>query len=91
MKMGPGIFWKRADRENESVHFIIERSRVIGDGDADIARASGSDNIALNACTLDSHRLRWDGIRVAMFHRMTRSNISRSPVSIVLTGMMPAQ
>src|SRR5262245_13567938 len=79
MKMGPGIFWKRADRENESVHFIIERSRVIGDGDADIARASGLNNIALNVRTLDSHLLRWDGIGVAVFHRMTRPNINFAP------------
>src|SRR5690348_7795685 len=74
--MCPGIFWKRADRENKSIHFIIERSRVVGDGDADIIRASGLDDVALNAGTLDTHLLRWDGIRIAMFHRVARPDIN---------------
>ena len=79
VKMRPGIFWKGADRENKSVHFIIERSRVIGDGDADIIRASGLDHIALNARALDSNPLRWDGFRVAVFHRMAWPNINFVP------------
>ena len=79
VKMCPGIFWKRADRDNKSIHFIIERSRVIGNSDADITRASGLDNVALNARTLDTDLLRWDGIRIAMFHRMTRANINFAP------------
>jgi hypothetical protein len=77
--MRPGIFWKRTDRENKSVHFIIERSRVIGEGDADIIRASGLDNIALNVRAFDSHLLRWNGIGIAVFHRVARSNINFAP------------
>src|SRR5438093_6094509 len=79
VKMRPCAGRKRTDSQNKSVHFIIERSRVVGDDDADITRASALDNIALNARTLDCHLLRWNGIAVAVFHRVTRPNIKFAP------------
>ena len=50
----PRHFWKRGNRENKPIQFIIEQSRMVGNGNADIIRDSGLDNFALNAGTLDT-------------------------------------
>ena len=55
--MRPGIFWKRANGEKKSIHFIVERSHVVRNRDADITRASGLNNIALYARAFDCHLL----------------------------------
>ena len=45
MEMRPGIFRKRADSQNKAIHLIIERARVIGDGDTHVTSADASDNV----------------------------------------------
>src|SRR6266545_4845555 len=45
VKMRPGVLWKCANGNNESVDYIIERPRMIRNGDPHITCACGRDKI----------------------------------------------
>jgi hypothetical protein len=51
--MGPAILRKRAHGEDKAVYFFIERTRMIGNGRADIGRVICLNKVALCLRALD--------------------------------------
>jgi len=57
MEMRPAVFRKRPDGEDESIHFLIEGTRMIGNSKAHVCRVVGRNNFAFRTSVLDSHIL----------------------------------
>src|SRR6266436_9575070 len=72
--MRPRIVWKCANSENKSIDCIIERPRMVCNGNSYITRACGRDKIAFDARFFYDYLLRDGRVSVALFDRLTWSN-----------------
>ena len=57
MEMRPAVFRKRPDGEDESIHFFIEGTGMIGNSKAHVCRVVGRNKFAFRTSVLDSHIL----------------------------------
>ena len=63
MEMGPAVLGKRADGEDESIHFFVERPRMISHRKADIRRFVRRNDVAfldrVDVITSTASIMRW--------------------------------
>src|SRR4029077_5801557 len=72
--MRPGILRKRANSDNESIDCLIERSRMVGNGDPYITGAPRQHKIAFESGFFSNHLLRDGRFTIALFDKVTWPN-----------------
>src|SRR4029453_2665690 len=79
VKMRPTILWKRTDRENKSIDFVIKGPAMIRYGDAHISRVTRLNKLTFRAGMLDGHILCGTRSDTRFFYRSARSDNDFTP------------
>jgi hypothetical protein len=77
--MRPRILRKRANGDNESIDFLIEWSRMVGNSDPYITGARGRHKIAFDAGFFNNHLLRDGRFSIALLDGVTWPNGNFAP------------
>src|SRR5260370_8594073 len=77
--MRPTILWKRTDRENKSIDFIIKGPAMIRYGDTHISCVIGLNKLTFRARVLDGHILRCTRSSTGFLNDSARPNNDFAP------------